>query len=73
MKLREYLKKNKIRQAEFAAIIGVSHRGLKYYISGSYMPSREIMIEIARATDFEVTPNDFYNIGDVKNATRSRA
>lgn len=60
MKLREYLEKNRIFQAEFAKKIGVTQGIISYYVNGRTMPTRKNMQRIIEVTGGEVTADDFY-------------
>lgn len=59
MKLREWLKTNRIKGYEFANRIGVSPPTISEYCAGQAWPSRDKMEAIARETNGEVTANDF--------------
>ena len=62
MKLKDYLKKNKITGKEFARLIDVSEVTVSGYVRGKGIPSNEVFERILDITKGEVTPNDFYNI-----------
>ena len=59
MKLREWLDKSGMDDAEFAEKIGKSPSFVSYLASGSKRPSLDTIDEIARVTKGEVTANDF--------------
>lgn len=52
--LLSYLKATKTRQADFAAIVGVSQATVSKLIGGSVAPSLELAVRIERATGGEV-------------------
>lgn len=59
MKLADYLKANKIKRHQFAALIGVSPQMITVYCDGTVWPPRDKMEAILRETAGAVTPNDF--------------
>lgn len=62
MTLAEYLKKNAIRDEDFAAKIGVNRSTVNRLRRGAngQLPSRETIARIADATGGAVTANDFW-------------
>ncbi|EJN3583889.1 helix-turn-helix transcriptional regulator [Escherichia coli] len=58
MTLDEYLRQSSIKQADFAAIVGVSQGFVSGVITGRYMPQGRKAIEWAKATDWNVTPHE---------------
>jgi len=60
MTLNEYLKANKISQAQFARRCGITRSAVCHFIAGRRYPSPEIMRRILLATNGEVKPNDFF-------------
>ena len=46
MKLKEYLKLNKISNKEFSKLIGITPVSLSRYISGERIPEKEIVLKI---------------------------
>ncbi|BCU91132.1 hypothetical protein YP72344_26270 [Yersinia pseudotuberculosis] len=58
MLLVSYLKKQKISQAEFAALVGVSQSFVSQVIAGTYVPRGRKAIDWASATHWEVTPHE---------------
>jgi transcriptional regulator with XRE-family HTH domain len=60
MKLSEWLSSNSISDTEFAEKIGVSRQALYRYKQGTRVPKPKIVLEIAKATDGQVSANDFY-------------
>lgn len=60
MKLRKYLKLNKISQTEFALLIGVSAQAISAFCLGTRIPRPDVMQKIFLATGGAVTPNDFF-------------
>lgn len=59
MKLKEYLRANNIRPEDFAKSLGFSRGGVLKWISGERFPRPLIIAKIERATNGEVTANDF--------------
>jgi transcriptional regulator with XRE-family HTH domain len=62
MKLKKYLKKNGITQAQFAAEIGVSKQAVVWWVSeGEHhrRPNPENIQKIKRYSKGKVTANDF--------------
>ena len=62
MRLKEYLKLNKISSKEFANTIGISPVSLSRYINGERIPEKDIFFKIFEKTNGFVSPNDFYFI-----------
>ena len=48
--LRSYLKRHKIRQGEFARLMGVSHSRISEWCNGRKRPADDMKIRIADAT-----------------------
>lgn len=59
MTLDEFLKKQKLNNAAFGRLIGVSGETIRRYRINERWPDREQMIAITEATGGEVKPNDF--------------
>ncbi len=59
MKLKEYLKKNKLTIAAFADSIGLAPFSVERYVKGR-LPQPDAMVSIFRETKGAVAPNDFY-------------
>jgi len=59
MQLRQYLEERNLPVAVFAARLKVNASSVYRYMSGR-VPTTEILRRIQRATDDEVTPNDFF-------------
>lgn len=64
MKLEKYLAQNAIKQSNFALIIGTKQSVISKYCAGQQIPRPDVMTAIYNATNGQVTPNDFYDIGD---------
>lgn len=62
MTIEKYLEQKKIRSFDFAKKIGVAPFTLERYVAGR-IPVAEIVVAIHKATDGNVTPNDFYGVG----------
>ena len=60
MRLKEYLKFNKISNKEFANTLGISPVSLSRYINGERIPEKDIFLKIFQKTNGFVSPNDFY-------------
>jgi transcriptional regulator with XRE-family HTH domain len=60
--LRDYLTHASISRHQFAANIGVSAETVRRYLKGERIPTKELMQEIALATDGQVTANDFFDL-----------
>jgi predicted transcriptional regulator len=61
MTLSDYLTRHSISRQEFAKTIGVSSEAVRRYM-GTRVPTAEIMREIIKATNGEVTANDFFKV-----------
>lgn len=62
MKIRAYLKLNKITQSEFADIIGASPQAISCFCLGTRIPRPDVMRKIFDATNGAVSPNDFFDL-----------
>ena len=60
MKLKEYLKLNRITNKDFSKVIGISPVSLSRYISGERLPEKKILNKIFKLTDGLVDANDFF-------------
>ena len=67
MKLTNYLSLNDIKQNEFAENIGEKPARINKYCLGVRIPRPDVMKSIFEATDGQVTPNDFYNLGTAED------
>lgn len=63
MKLREWLKENKMTLDDFAKKIGVTHVHVSRWQNGRYFPHNKNFRKIHKATGGQVCPNDFYGVG----------
>ena len=61
MKLKEWMRKNKVRQDVFAEEIGVTQSALSKICCGARTPLAGTMYRIAIATKGAVMPNDFFD------------
>lgn len=59
MKLHDYLTSKNITPARFAGQIGVSHVSVTRYLAGTRRPVWTVLRRIVKATDGQVTANDF--------------
>lgn len=72
MKLRDYLKKNKIKITDFAESIGHSQSTISSYLTGARpRPRPDIALKIVEATKGKVTLNDLYC--PIANGKKARA
>ena len=60
MKLAQYMKRKRMRQAQMAALIGVNVSTVSRLMRGLCVPERATMKRILEATGGKVKPNDFY-------------
>lgn len=60
MKLKDWLKANKVSQAALAAKVGITQVTISRICKGGY-PGAETMYRIALATGGDVQPNDFFD------------
>ena len=73
MKLKKYLKENKITQNEFIKHMEsetgliLSQGGLSKYMLGDRIPRKSEMHAIYKATKFKVSANDFYDLESTTN------
>ena len=58
MRLRDYLTKHNIQQAEFAAMVGTTPATVNRICQGLTVPRRALMAKIIDATNEEVTGQD---------------
>lgn len=63
MKLKDFLKEEKITQEKFAEILGVGQNLISLWCNGT-IPRADQMNKILLATKGKVTANDFYYEGD---------
>lgn len=68
MKLKEYLKTNKIKAKEFAEKIGVTPAYVTLIHQGKRWPRVDLMRRISEATDGQVTANDFAAVDEAADA-----
>lgn len=59
MTLAEYIKREQITQRSLAKSAGVSESLVRHIMTGRKRPSLDTMIRLSKATNGEVTPNDF--------------
>lgn len=62
MQLANYLSANSISPHDFAKSIGVSKETVRRYLADERRPDLKNMQAIAKATNGEVTANDFFGI-----------
>jgi len=66
MKLRTWLRKNKISQRRFALELGIHWRHLNNLLAGRRNPSAALMLKIENATRGEVTLRDMLDKEQLK-------
>lgn len=59
MKLEAYMARNKLSDAQFAQLIGVSNVAVCRYRTGTRRPHWDVLQRICDVTKSKVTPNDF--------------
>ena len=64
MKLSEFLSKNEMTRQQFAKTIGCNAQTVWVWLQGKSAPGR-YMNAIIKATDGQVTANDFYDLPPV--------
>ncbi|VXC62961.1 helix-turn-helix domain-containing protein [Sphingomonas sp. AX6] len=62
MTLQDWRDREGVSVPEFATRIGRTSEAVRRYVLGDRIPDRETMPLIARHTDGQVTPNDFFGI-----------
>lgn len=73
MKLAAWLEHTGTPDNVFARRIEVSKVTLYRFKTGLRVPDREAMARIVAATDGEVQPNDFYDVGELTAAPHADA
>lgn len=71
MRLEEWMRQNRVTQAEFGARVGVGQDAVSRWASGSRTPRPDHMAQIRRETGGAVTADDF--IGDLDDEDSVRA
>ncbi|MBX4336448.1 helix-turn-helix domain-containing protein [Bartonella raoultii] len=59
-KLKSYLTRNKLSQAEFGKQVGVAQSTINRYLRGLRFPEPEIVLKIEKTTNGIVRPVDWY-------------
>lgn len=67
MQLAKYLDDNEISDAAFARSIGVERQAVGRYRAGDRFPEKQILQEIFRVTNGQVSANDFAGLPPVEN------
>lgn len=62
MRILDYLKQQKMTQADFARIIDELPQAVERYVNNKRIPRPDIIQKIFTATKGAVTPNDFYTL-----------
>lgn len=68
MKLKDWLDREEISNATFAAKIERTSEAVRRYASGERVPDKETMPKIFDATGGAVTANDFFDLGSEASA-----
>ena len=58
MKLKEWIRKNKLSDVDFGKKIGLTPAGISRIINLNRYPSAEVMLKIFIQTNGEIQPND---------------
>lgn len=66
MKLKQYLKNNRVKQKDFAEALGISAPHLSQIANGVAVPSLKLSLLIKRQTKGLVDPEDYFL--DLNNA-----
>ena len=64
MKLSAYIKRERLKIADFAEKISVHEKTVCRYLGGKRIPNSEVLKRIFVATEGEVTANDFFSTDD---------
>lgn len=67
MKLNSFLAQNAVSQKDFAKSIDEKVARVNWYCLEKRIPRPDVMRKIYEATDGQVTPNDFYNLGTAED------
>ena len=59
MKLKDYLKENKLTEVNFAEMLGCKQPTISRYINKKRIPKKQIMQKINELTNGNVNKNDF--------------
>ena len=52
--INDYLKKNKISQAQFGEMVGVTGRAIRWYIDGLRVPTGTVLAQICKVTKTDI-------------------
>lgn len=70
MKLKEYLREQKIRYRVFAESLGITEQSLKNIVAGTRRPGLLLALKIEKLTDGLITPtqlaDDYANVSQAK-------
>lgn len=70
MKLKEYLREQKIRYRVFAENLGITEQSLKNIVAGTRRPGLLLALKIEKLTDGKITPaqlaDDYAKISQIK-------
>ena len=73
MKLAEYLRAHKIRQTQFALLLGGKPSTLHGWITGRRMPELAVAIQIQEITNGLVRPEDFVRAAEDRRNAKEAA
>lgn len=68
MTLKEYIETGNQSIASMAYTLGVSEHAVHKWVYGQRTPTRNLMVKIFDATGGQVTPNDFFGVGQERAA-----
>ena len=64
MKLSVYLRRRRLKNADFAEIVNVTPEAVRLWLKGTRVPNQNTMRRIVEATDGRVRPNDFFSASE---------
>lgn len=64
MKLGDYLQARSLSQTDFARLIGCSPSSVSKWLSGGKPPKNAMIMKIAAATDWQVSPDVWFDRPD---------
>lgn len=73
MTLKDWLAREGLSNTEFGSMINRTAEAVRRYANGERIPDRETMPIIVKATNGEVTANDFFSLQAPKAETDAQA
>ena len=73
MKLKQYLKENRIKATDFATHLNTTRQHLNGILNGKHKPALLLMEIISKSTKQKVKIVDFLKGSDIKKITNTRA